>query len=280
MSETNYPLNHLVVNIHVVLNKITYPGWEDVRNLVNVHSLYWIYEGKGSFLTNSELQVEKGMLAYLKPGLKMSMRSEADAPLRIIMILFDCALFQYETVWKGLTPLEKLNLPFLSRYHASQALELHPLFEEIFQVWNAGASEDHGLVHPKLQLLLHKLHQHEKPDWQLTESGAIAAYEQIKQQLEMRFKENLHIHTLAKQHNISVSYLRKLFMKHTGLSAKAYLNDLRNQQACRYLTYTDYSVREIAKLSGYVDEYHFSKMFKQLNGLSPSAYRSSRHYSQ
>lgn len=279
MSNHSYKINNIVVNIHVVLNKITYPGWEDVRNLVNVHSLYWIYEGKGSFLTNSEHQVEKGMLAYLKPGLKMSMRSEAQAPLRMMMILFDCAQFQYETVWKGLTQLHKLNLPFLSRYAATQIEELHPLFEEITHSWDAGESEESG-IHPKLQLLLHKLHQHEKPDWQLTESGAIAAYEQIKQQLEMRFKENLHIHTLAKQHNISVSYLRKLFMKHTGLSPKAYLNGLRNGQACRYLTYTGYSVREIAKLCGYVDEYHFSKMFKLLNGLSPSAYRSSRRYSQ
>ncbi|WP_159888740.1 helix-turn-helix domain-containing protein [Paenibacillus puerhi] len=49
---------------------------------------------------------------------------------------------------------------------------------------------------------------------------------------------------------------------------------LRNQQACRYLNFTDYPIKEIAKLCGYYEEYHFSKMFKQMNGVPPSAYRS------
>ncbi|WP_342760350.1 AraC family transcriptional regulator [Paenibacillus sp. PK3_47] len=33
-------------------------------------------------------------------------------------------------------------------------------------------------------------------------------------------------------------------------------------------------VQEIAKLCGFYEESHFSEIFKQLNGVSPSAYRS------
>ncbi|MCM3628454.1 AraC family transcriptional regulator [Paenibacillus glycanilyticus] len=51
------------------------------------------------------------------------------------------------------------------------------------------------------------------------------------------------------------------------------MNHIRNQQACGYLVFTDYPVKQIAKLCGYYEEYHFSKMFKQHNGVSPSRYR-------
>ncbi|KUP25257.1 hypothetical protein [Paenibacillus sp. DMB5] len=49
MEENAYNLNELSVHIHFVLDKVTFPGWEDIRNMVNVHSLYWIHEGRGFF---------------------------------------------------------------------------------------------------------------------------------------------------------------------------------------------------------------------------------------
>jgi AraC-like DNA-binding protein len=269
----NYNLNNLVPHIHFVLDKVTYPGWEDIRNLVNVHSFYYIHEGEGTFLTNTEHKVQAGMLTYLRPGLEMSMRSEPHAPLRMTMVLFDCAELDYDAVWKDVTPIGKLRLPFLSRYRVPQAEELGRLFREINQDWFPGIVGGAVVSQAKLQILLHKLHQIEHPDWSVTESGAFAAFEQIKKHLENGYKDNLRIEQLAEEYSISASYLRKLFLKYTGMGPKEYLTHLRNQQACGYLQYTEYPIKEIARLCGYYEEYHFSKMFKQMNGISPSAYR-------
>ncbi|MDR6880939.1 AraC family transcriptional regulator [Bacillus sp. 3255] len=276
MEPLTYNLNRLALHIHVVLDKVTYPGWEDMRNLVNVHSLYWIHEGEGTFLTNTEHSVQAGMLAYLKPGLEMSMRSEPHAPLRMTMVLFDCAEIGYDAVWKNVTPVERLGLPFLSQFSPSQSEELGPLFREIHQEWSPGVAAGALVSQAKLQILLHKLHQIEQPDWSLAETGAIAAFEQIKKRLENGYTENQRIERLADAYKISASYLRKLFIKYTGMGPKEYHNHLRNQQACRYLIFTDYPIKEIAKLCGYYEEYHFSKMFKLLNGVSPSSYRTSQ----
>ncbi|MFC0215288.1 helix-turn-helix transcriptional regulator [Paenibacillus chartarius] len=274
MEAVTYNLNQLVLHIHFVLNKVTYPGWKDIRNMVNVHSLYWIHEGEGTFLTNTEHKVQAGMLAYLKPGLEMSMRSEPHAPLRMTMVLFDCAEVEYDAVWKGVAPIGKLNLPFLSRYGQDQVDALARLFQEIHQDWFPNNAAGAVVSQSKLNILLHMLHQIEQPDWSLAESGAFAAFEQIKKHLENGYTENQRIERLAGEYNISASYLRKLFIKYTGMGPKEYHNHLRNQQACRYLKFTDYPIKEIAKLCGYYEEYHFSKMFKQLNGVSPSIYRS------
>ncbi|MNE88170.1 HTH-type transcriptional activator Btr [compost metagenome] len=124
--------------------------------------------------------------------------------------------------------------------------------------------------------MLHKLHQSVQADWNLMESGAFAAFEQIKSKLENAYMDHHRIEKMAEEYGISASYLRKLFLKYTGMGPKEYHMHIQNQQACRYLTFTDYPVREIAKLCGFYEEYHFSKMFKQLNGVSPTAYRSSQ----
>lgn len=274
MEAEGYNLNDLSVHIHFVLDKVTYPGWEDIRNMVNVHSLYWIHEGEGVFRTNTQHKVQAGMLIYLKPGLQMSMRSEMDAPLRMTMLLFDCAELGYDAVWKDVQPIGTLRLPFLSQYCDQQAEELGRMFREIHQDWLPGLTAGTAVSRAKSQILLHKLHQTVQADWNLMESGAFAAFEQIKTRLENAYMDHHRIEKLAEEYGISASYLRKLFLKHTGMGPKEYHMHIQNQQACRYLIFTDYPVREIAHFCGFYEEYHFSKIFKQLNGVSPTLYRS------
>ncbi|SFD78643.1 AraC-type DNA-binding protein [Paenibacillus catalpae] len=273
LEDISHATKHLVLHIHFIIDKLTYPGWKDIRNLVNVHSFYWIHEGEGTFLTNTEHKVQSGMLAYLRPGLEMSMRSEPHAPLRMTMVLFDCAELAYDAVWKDVSPVSKLNFPFLSQYGQEQAEELDVLFKGIYESWIARMAAGPSVPESQLQLLLNRLHHLEIPDWNVEESGAFASFEKIKQTLESRYIENLRIERLAQEYTISPSYLRKMFLKYTGMGPKEYLNHIRNQQACGYLVFTDYPINQIAKLCGYYEEYHFSKMFKQQNGLSPSSYR-------
>lgn len=273
MEELDYNSNDLIVHIHFALDKVTFPGWEDIRNMVNVHSLYWVHEGEGTFLTNSEHSIKAGMLAYLKPGLRMSMRSEDYAPLHMTMILFDCAELAYDAVWKEARPVGKLGFSFLSQYREEQARELDRMFREIHQEWLPGTPAGTVVAKAKLQILLHRLHETVQAHWSLAESGAFAAYEQIKKRLEKGYHEHFHLESLAGEYSISVSYLRKLFVKYTGMGPKEYHMQIRNEHACRYLTFTDYPVKEIANLCGFYEEYHFSKMFKQLNGIAPSGYR-------
>lgn len=268
-----YDLNQFVLHIHFTLDKVTYPGWKDVRNLVNVHSLYWIHEGEGSFYTNTEHKVKKGMMVYLRPGLQMSMRSEIHAPLRMTMVLFDCAELNYDVVWKDVKRVAKLSLPFLNQYNCKQAEELGMLFEEIHQEWMPGVAHGAAVSQGKLKVMLHKLHNMEQPDWSINESSTLSAFNKIKKYMENGYQDNIKVEQLAKQYSISATYLRKLFLKYTGMGPKEYLSYIRNERACSYLIYTDYQIKEIARLCGYFEEYHFSKMFKQLNDLSPSSYR-------
>ena len=72
---------------------------------------------------------------------------------------------------------------------------------------------------------------------------------------------------------INRSYLYTLFMNEMGTSPHQFLSDIRLNKACELLLNTNFPVESIALSCGYMDSLVFTKAFKQVKKLSPSAYR-------
>ncbi|PYI56647.1 hypothetical protein DLM86_04385 [Paenibacillus flagellatus] len=98
-------------------------------------------------------------------------------------------------------------------------------------------------------------------------------FEAVKTHLEQEFAQDVKVRDLADKFAISATYLRRLFLQRLGMTPKHYLQQVRNEHACRYLTYTGMSMKDVARACGYADEFHFSKAFRRMNGRSPSDYR-------
>jgi AraC-like DNA-binding protein len=71
---------------------------------------------------------------------------------------------------------------------------------------------------------------------------------------------------------LSQSHLRALFEKWLGESPKQFHTHYRIDQAKRLLGEQHLSVFEVAFHVGFLDARHFSRVFKQVTGLTPSAY--------
>ena len=71
-------------------------------------------------------------------------------------------------------------------------------------------------------------------------------------------------------------YIRKLFLRQTGMTPLQYLTRRRLANARQLLENqqeSNLSLKEIATMSGFDDYYYFSRVFKQAFGLSPNAWR-------
>lgn len=77
---------------------------------------------------------------------------------------------------------------------------------------------------------------------------------------------------LAELCGMSTVYFRKSFQASLGTSPMRYLQTLRMEKAKAMLESDFESITQIAESVGYNSIYHFSKMFKQYFGLSPSEY--------
>lgn len=89
--------------------------------------------------------------------------------------------------------------------------------------------------------------------------------------------ENLHrdidVADVAEVADFSASHLTRLFTEWTGHSPKAFIRRARIDRARKLLADVDLSIKQIAFQTGFKDPYHFSKAFRQIDGLPPSHYR-------
>jgi transcriptional regulator GlxA family with amidase domain len=91
--------------------------------------------------------------------------------------------------------------------------------------------------------------------------------------MQRRLHEPIAIAALAAQLNLSPSRFRYLFRIQTGAAPAVFLQRLRLKRARLLIERTFLSVKEVMALVGYNDPSHFSKDFRQLHGISPSALR-------
>lgn len=71
-------------------------------------------------------------------------------------------------------------------------------------------------------------------------------------------------------------YLCQVFKKYAGITIVTYIHQLRIQRAKFLLLGSNRSIQAIAEEVGFSDPYYFSKLFKRLEGQSPSQYRETK----
>ena len=76
----------------------------------------------------------------------------------------------------------------------------------------------------------------------------------------------------AIENGYSPDYFRRIFKKVTNKTPVEYLTEYRLKQAKKLLSSRLYTVQEVCYMVGYENVSYFSKLFKQKEGASPSAY--------
>jgi AraC-like DNA-binding protein len=95
------------------------------------------------------------------------------------------------------------------------------------------------------------------------------------QYLEKHFAEPLRMGDLAEMCRLSPTDFGRLFQKLLRTSPSEYVTSLRLQEARRLLTSTNRTLSSIALETGFCDQSHFTKRFRQLTGMTPTQYRKS-----
>jgi AraC-like DNA-binding protein len=79
---------------------------------------------------------------------------------------------------------------------------------------------------------------------------------------------------ISNELNVNPAYVSREFSKYfDNLSFGEYIRKLRIEKAVAYMQTSAYSLSEIAYLTGFSDQSHFTRVFKLETGLKPSEYR-------
>lgn len=108
------------------------------------------------------------------------------------------------------------------------------------------------------------------PEEQRAHFGSL---QKVISHIETHFVDEIDAEALAKLAGLSVPHFNRLFRKVLRLSPMEYVLSLRVQEAQRLLATTALSLGEIAAVTGFYDQSHFTKRFRKVTGITPSAYR-------
>ena len=90
-------------------------------------------------------------------------------------------------------------------------------------------------------------------------------------------KENigrrLTLEDIASRLGYTPTYFASLFSQRTGYAPIAYFNQLKVQEACALLDFTDMRINQVCYKIGFADPYYFSRLFTKIMGMSPRAYK-------
>lgn len=98
-------------------------------------------------------------------------------------------------------------------------------------------------------------------------------YYRIIEYIQNNYSKAISLKGLAREFNISYSYLSAYLSSHMSQGINDYLNTIRIEKAKELLVYTEDTLANIAQSIGYTDQSYFGKVFKKQTNLSPLAYR-------
>ena len=98
-------------------------------------------------------------------------------------------------------------------------------------------------------------------------------YRRVLDFVAQNYGKSILVEDLAHEAALSPSHFAQLFKQTIGLSPMQFVMSYRVEQARKKLAQRDEPLIDIAMSCGFADQAHFSRVFKQIAGESPSKYR-------
>ena len=239
--------------------------FEVQRSYYPWHILEFPIEGYCHLTVNSkEYSLEKGTIIGFSPGDSHHYKCDFQNPLEHIFIAF--------TGQKAAWLFEQSKIKELVSIQPYDIDRAKTIVKSILQAGFDKTEHSQQLCSCYLKTLL--LEQANKIEL----SGNYLTAAEINYRSCLAYiEENLSQITLpsevAAASGINVRYMSRLFKRFGNKTPQEYLIQLKLNKAANLLLTLHLPIKDIAYLVGFEDQYHFSRTFKKIHGLTPRHYR-------
>lgn len=154
------------------------------------------------------------------------------------------------------------------------------LYDALYS-WATHLHKQNHLQNSPFENLLHEVYNkflNEKKSNKKTPSWVQELKEIIQDQIDTQFTFDLK--QISNDLELNSSYLSREFSKYfEDLNFGDYIRKLRIEKAVNLIENSSYTLTEIAYMTGFSDQSHFTRIFKSHTGKNPSSYRKSKQKS-
>lgn len=97
--------------------------------------------------------------------------------------------------------------------------------------------------------------------------------ERVREYLHENFSSSIGLNELAKIAEVHPTHLARVFRQYEKCTAGDYIRKIRIDEARRKMISSKQSLVEIALETGFSDQSHFTRSFKNITGMTPTEYR-------
>ncbi len=100
-----------------------------------------------------------------------------------------------------------------------------------------------------------------------------AHYKRVLDYVATNYSRSISVQELAREAALSPSHFSRLFKETIGQSPHRFVMSYRVEQARKMLADPDPTLAQVALRCGFSDQAHFSRTFKQIEGVTPKTFR-------
>ena len=236
------------------------------------HELIFVKGGKGSItIDKKKYPIQGGMIFYICPNVLHSIETDADESECMLSVHFSYAHVNFnDNKWDISNETDMLPM------HPAQELKDYYMIEELFKKlvdsWNAKLPDYELITKTLLEQLLIAIFQNTRKQNQ--NFGTSFKVEKMIQYMHQNIDERVTLTELTELVQLSSAYLSRAFKETTGYSVIEFFNKIKIDKAKELMIEGNKKVKEVALTLGFTDEFYFSRIFKRIEGISPSEYYS------
>lgn len=242
---------------------------KDWISMFHTHSfteLFYVIDGQGYFCTETEeLPIQKDSFIIINPNVRHTEKSSAEKALTYIVLGIDNLRFSFSN---------PTSSNFQSYNFSEHRNEILPILQTMLsEVKQKKENYEQICQHYFMVFLLKMLRITEEQFFFSTSKDIPSECESTKEYIDAHYQETITLDTLAEISHLNKFYLTHIFSKAYGISPINYLLERRILHSKELLNNSDYSITQIAHMTGFSSSNYFSQSFKKYTGMTPKGYR-------
>ena len=241
------------------------PDYSIQRPTFPFYSVEYVIRGGGSLrLNNRPHKLQPGTVFSYGPGVAQTISADPEDPPVKYFVDFSGVRS------KGI--LRSCGVPPGSVSQMGRPHELQNLFDELIECGQRGRSGANDLCAKLLECLALRIADSQIPP-ESAETLSLLSYQHCRRHIEEHFQRLKSLEQLAGECHLDAAYLCRLFQRYDRQSPYKFLMRLKMNLAAEWLEQPGALVKQVAERSGFRDQFHFSRAFKNVLGVSPNTFR-------